>query len=255
MRIVAVTGVQGGIGSALRRSLEAEGTRVIGIDLAAVEVVADLETAAGREHAAAEVLRLCAGRLEGLVCAAGLGGTTVPAARIVSLNYFGAVALTEALLPALARGDRPAAVMVSSVSATAGPWRDHPIERVCLDGDEALARQLANEARIAYFAYGCSKRALNAKLRRLAPAWGAAGVRLNAIAPGPVDTPLHQAALDDPLLGQPTREFVPPLGRIAAPEEIAAAIGFLLSPAASFVHGAVLFADGGCDAKLRADEF
>ena len=255
MRVVAVSGVQGGIGSAVRRHLEAGGTRVIGVDLAAAEVLADLETANGRAHAVAEVLRLCDGRLDGLVCAAGLGGTTLPAARIVCLNFFGPVELTEALLPALARGDRPAAVVVSSVSATAGPWRDHPIEQVCLDGDEALARLLAEEARIAYFAYGCSKRALNVKVRRLAPAWGAAGVRLNAIAPGPVDTPLHQAALDDPLLGKPTREFVPPLGRIAVPDEIAAAIGFLLSPAASFVHGAVLFADGGCDAKLRADEF
>ena len=255
MRVAAVSGAQGGIGSAVRRSLEACGTCVIGIDLAAAEVVADLETADGRMHAAAEVLRLCGGRLDGLVCAAGLGGTTLPAARIVSLNYFGAIGLTEALLPALARGEHPAAVVVSSVSATAGPWRDHPIEQVCLDGDEALARQLADEARIAYFAYGCSKRALNVKMRQLAPAWGAVGVRLNAIAPGPVDTALHQAALDDPLLGKPTREFVPLLGRIARPEEIAAAIDFLLSPAASFIHGAVLFADGGCDAKLRADQF
>jgi NAD(P)-dependent dehydrogenase (short-subunit alcohol dehydrogenase family) len=187
MRVVAVSGAQGGIGSAVRRSLEACGTCVIGIDLAAAEVVADLETADGRMHAAAEVLRLCGGRLDGLVCAAGLGGTTLPAARIVSLNYFGAIGLTEALLPALARGEHPAAVVVSSVSATAGPWRDHPIEQVCLDGDEALARQLADEARIAYFAYGCSKRALNVKMRQLAPAWGAVGVRLNAIAPGPVD--------------------------------------------------------------------
>jgi 3alpha-hydroxysteroid 3-dehydrogenase len=255
MRVVALTGVQGGIGSAVRRSLEAAGARVIGIDLAGAEVTADLETAAGRQSAAAEVLRLCDGRLDGLVCCAGLGGTTVPAARIVSLNYFGAVELAEALLPALSRGEQPAAVVVSSVSSTAGPWRDHPIEQVCLDGDEDLARQLANEARIAYFGYGCSKRALNVKVRRLAAPWGAAGVRLNAIAPGPVDTPMHQAALDDPLLGQPTREFVPLLGRIATPDEIAAAIVFLLSPAASFVHGTVLFADGGCDAKLRSDDF
>lgn len=255
MRVVAVTGVQGGIGSAVQRSLENSGMRVIGIDLTAAEVMADLETAGGRERAAAEVSRLCEGRLDGLVCAAGLGGTALPAARIVSLNYFGVVDLLNALLPALQRGNDAAAVVVSSVSATAGPWRDHPIEQVCLDGDEVLARQLADEAKIAYFAYGCSKRALNVKVRRLAPAWGAAGVRLNAVAPGPVDTALHQAALDDPLLGKPTREFVPLLGRIARPEEIAAAIDFLLSPAASFVHGAVLFADGGCDAKLRADEF
>ena len=255
MRVVAVTGVNGGIGMAVRCSFEASGTRVIGIDLAATEVMADLSTADGRAQAAAEVLRQCTGRLDGLVCAAGLGGTARPAARIVSLNYFGAVALAEALLPALTRGDRACALMVSSVAATTGPWRNHPIERACLDGDEALACHLADEAKFAYFAYGCSKRALSVQVRRLAPAWGAARVRLNAIAPGPVDTPLHQAARDDPLLGKATREFVPPLGHTAKPEEIAAVINFLLSPAASFIHGAVLFADGGCDAKLRADEF
>ena len=255
MGVVAVSGVNGGIGAALRRRLEADGARVIGIDVAQAEVAADLCTAAGRAEAAAEVLRRCDGRLDGLVCAAGLGGTARPASRIVSLNYFGAVDLAEALRPALARGERPSAVMVSSVSATAGPWRDHAIERACLDGDEARARQLADEARMPYFAYGCSKRALNVATRRLAAAWGAAGVRLNAIAPGPVDTPLHHAAREDPMLGRQTRDFVPPLGRIAAPDEIAAAIAFPLSPAASFVHGAVLFADGGCDAQLRAGEF
>jgi NAD(P)-dependent dehydrogenase (short-subunit alcohol dehydrogenase family) len=173
----------------------------------------------------------------------------------VSLNYFGCVALLEGLLPALQRGTDPSAVVVSSVSATAGPWRDQPIEQVCLDGDEGLARELAEQAPIPYFAYGCSKRALGVKMRRLAKAWGEKGVRLNAIAPGPVDTALHQAALDDPLLGKPTREFVPPLGRIARPAEMAHVIEFLLSPQASFVHGSVLYADGGCDAVLRPDDF
>lgn len=255
MPVVAVTGSQGGIGSALRHVLEARGWRVIGIDLDGAEVVADLETEAGRRVAIADVLRRCDARLDALVCAAGLGGTIRPAGRTVSLNYFGCVALLEGFLPALRRCADASAVVVSSVSATAGPWRDHPIEQVCLDGDEGLARQLADEAAIPYFAYGCSKRALGVKVRRLAKAWGEAGVRLNAIAPGPVDTPLHQAALDDALLGKPTREFVPPLKRIARPQEIAEVIAFLLSPQASFIHGAMLFADGGCDALQRPDDF
>ena len=116
MPVVAVSGSQGGIGSALRAALEAGGWRVIGIDLKGAEVVADLETAAGRESALADVLRLCGGTLDALVCAAGLGGTIRPAGRIVSLNYFGCVALLEGLLPALQRGTNPSAVVVSTGS-------------------------------------------------------------------------------------------------------------------------------------------
>lgn len=84
---------------------------------------------------------------------------------------------------------------------------------------------------------------------------GALGIRLNAVAPGPVDTPLHQASLDDEQLGPATRAFLPPLKPIFAPIEIAQTIAFLLSPQASAIHGAVLFADGGMNAKLRPDMF
>lgn len=255
MPVVAVSGSRGGIGSALGRRLAAAGWLVIGIDREGADVEADLETASGRAHAVTDTLRRAGGTLDAVVCAAGLGGTTRPPGRVVSVNHFGAVALLDGLLPALQRGRGPAAVAIASVSATAGPWRGHPIERACLDGDEALARRLADESPVPYAAYGCSKRALAVAVRRRATAWAKAGVRLNAIAPGPVDTPLHHAAARDPQLGTRTRAFVPPLGRIAAPAEIAEAVAFLLSPASSFVHGAVLFADGGCDAALRPEEF
>jgi len=73
------------------------------------------------------------------------------------------------------------------------------------------------------------------------------------VAPGPVDTPLLAGGLEDPVLG-PLIEALPvPMGRRATPAEIAAAIGFLLDPANSFVHGSVLFVDGGSDALLRPD--
>ncbi len=257
MRVVAISGSQGGIGCALRARLLAEGWRVTGIDLpgAGAEVEAELETAPGRAHAIETVLARCGGTLDALVCAAGLGGTARPPGRVVAVNHFAALALIDGLRPALQRGRDPAAVVVASVSATAGPWRGHPIEAACLAGDEALARRLADEDRVPYAAYGCSKRALVVEVRRRAVDWGRAGVRLNAIAPGPVDTPLHHAAAADPQLGARTRAFVPPLGRIAAPAEIAEATAFLLSPRASFIHGTVLFADGGCDALLRPEEF
>lgn len=250
---VAISGEAGGIGQALRQALQSSGIRTIGIDVRGAEVCADLSMPDGRARAVTDVLNLCGGRLDGLVCAAGLGGTMRPPSRIVSVNYFGAIALLEGLLPALRCGSKPAAVAVTSVSATSGPWENHPIEQACLAGDEALACHLADTDEIPYAAYGCSKRALAVMVRRLARSWGTSGVRVNAIAPGPTDTPLHQAALADPKLGPATRAFVPPLGYTAAPHEIARSIAFLLSPQASFIHGSVLFADGGCDAAMRPD--
>jgi NAD(P)-dependent dehydrogenase (short-subunit alcohol dehydrogenase family) len=255
MTVIAVSGSAGGIGSALREALARAGAQVIGIDLHAAEVIADLGSEAGRAHALAEVARLTQGRLDGLVCAAGVGGTVRPPARMVAVNYFGALALMQGLLPLLREGERPAAVAVASVSATSGPWRGHPVEAACLDGDEALACRLADEAENPYAGYGCSKRALAVRVRRLAREWGEAGVRLNAVAPGPVDTALHRAALEDPVLGPRARAFVPPLGATAEPVEIARVIQFLLSRDASFVHGSVWFADGGCDAAMRSDVF
>ncbi|HKR44131.1 MAG TPA: SDR family oxidoreductase [Paraburkholderia sp.] len=255
MAVIAVSGSAGGIGSALRDLLTCEGAQVIGIDLHDAEVIADLGGEAGRAQALAEVTRLARGRLDGLVCAAGVGGTVRPPARMVAVNYFGALALMEGLLPLLREGERPAAVAVASVSATSGPWRGHPVEAACLAGDEPLACRLADAAENPYAGYGCSKHALAVRVRRLAGEWGAAGVRLNAVAPGPVDTALHRAALEDPVLGPRARAFVPPLGVTAEPEEIARVIQFLLSPAASFVHGSVWFADGGCDAVMRPNLF
>jgi len=84
---------------------------------------------------------------------------------------------------------------------------------------------------------------------------GVAGIRLNAVAPGPVLTGLTRQALEHPLTGPAIREFPVPMGRWGEPEEIAAAVWFLLHGGGSFVHGAVLFVDGGTDALLRPDRF
>jgi NAD(P)-dependent dehydrogenase (short-subunit alcohol dehydrogenase family) len=73
------------------------------------------------------------------------------------------------------------------------------------------------------------------------------------VAPGPIDTPLLAGGLDDPVLG-PLIEALPvPVGRRGTPVEIARAVEFLLDPANGFVHGSILFVDGGSDAMLRPD--
>jgi NAD(P)-dependent dehydrogenase (short-subunit alcohol dehydrogenase family) len=78
---------------------------------------------------------------------------------------------------------------------------------------------------------------------------------LNAIAPGAVQTPLLQAGLDHPVLGDAIRNFPIPSGGFGTADQIAAAIAFLLGPDASFCYGSVLFADGGTDALFRAESF
>ncbi|MEX3766300.1 NAD-dependent epimerase, partial [Mycolicibacterium fortuitum] len=73
MSTYAVTGSASGMGRAAAERLRTDGHRVIGIDLRDAEVIADLSTAQGRSDAAAEVLALAEGRLDGAVMAAGVG--------------------------------------------------------------------------------------------------------------------------------------------------------------------------------------
>jgi NAD(P)-dependent dehydrogenase (short-subunit alcohol dehydrogenase family) len=254
MGIVAVSGSASGIGKALRARLEATGERVIGVDLRDAEVIADLATPAGRAIAVEDVARACSGPLDGVVAVAGLGPHVEDHAAIVSVNYFGAVELLAGLRGALARGRAPAAVLISSNSATIAPGADGPLARACLDGDEAEARRLAQDLD-ATSTYAGSKLALARFVRRSAPAgeWAGSGIRLNAVAPGAVMTPLLQGGLDHPRVGPAIRGFPIPLGGFGRPEDIAAAIQFLLGPESLFCCGTVLFVDGGSDAFLRPD--
>jgi NAD(P)-dependent dehydrogenase (short-subunit alcohol dehydrogenase family) len=255
VRIIAVSGSASGIGAAVRARLEAAGARVIGVDRHAAEVIADLGEPGGRAAAVAGVVAASGGRLAGLVACAGVGPQFEPAAAIVSIDYFGAQALLAGLRPALAAGDRPAAVAVSSNSSTL-PGAEGPLAAACLAGDEAEARRLAL-AGGGHAAYAGAKLALACWVRRTAPTaeWAGAGIRLNAVAPGPVVTPLLREGLEHPVYGPAIRGFPVPAGRFGAPEEIAAAVAFLLGPDAAFCCGSVLFVDGGTDALLRPDRY
>lgn len=93
-------------------------------------------------------------------------------------------------------------------------------------------------------AYAASKGGIVALTRSLAVAWGREGVRCNAVAPGWVNTRMGAGARNDPAR-EPGITARIPLGRWAEPEEIADVIGFLVSPAARYVNGALLPVDGG----------
>ena len=92
-------------------------------------------------------------------------------------------------------------------------------------------------------------------MRRAAPAWARAGVRLNAVAPGAVLTPLLARGLDHPDYGPAIRDFPIPAGGFGTPEQIAAVVTFLLGADAGFCYGSVVFVDGGTDALVRPDSY
>ena len=255
MSVTAISGSASGIGAAVSAALRAAGHEVIGIDRSDAEVIADLSTAHGREAAIAQVLERSGGVLDGLVCCAGVGVTAPSCGLILAVNYFGVSQLLDGLQDALARGQAPAALVIGSVAATQPGAEQQAMTAAMLEGNEAKALQLANDLGQSHIAYACSKYAVTHQARRLAPAWAQRGIRLNVVAPGAVQTPLHQASLDDARFGQAVREFVAPLGRSGHPEEIAALVAFLQSRQAAFIHGSVVFIDGGMDAMVRAPRF
>jgi NAD(P)-dependent dehydrogenase (short-subunit alcohol dehydrogenase family) len=251
MARIAMTGSASGIGAATRAQLEADGHRIIGVDLRDAEVIADLGTPEGRGAAVAGVLEQCDGVLDGYAGFAGVPAVVEPPALLVNVSYFGSVAMLEGLRGALARGDAPSAVAVSSCAATVAPVDDALVD-ACLAGDEAAAVALGIPGGVAYASV---KLALARWVRRNAVSWAADGVRLNALAPGNTLTPLTQVTLDDPEIGPLMREIPMPVGRWAEPSEIASAACWMLSPGSSFMVGSVLFVDGGTDALVRPDTF
>jgi NAD(P)-dependent dehydrogenase (short-subunit alcohol dehydrogenase family) len=254
MRTIAMTGSASGIGAATRTLLERGPVRVIGCDVRDAEVIADLATAEGRTRALAALREAASGVLDGLVLCAGLGPQVEPVAKILAVNYFGATALLNGLRDALAAGRDAAAVAVSSNSATISRGLDAGLIEACLADDDpaALARAAAQEGPSVYAA---SKLALARFVRRhaVSSAWAGSGIRLNAVAPGAVQTPLLQGGLDHAKLGTAIRSLPIPLGGFGTPGQIAAAIAFLLGPESTFCCGTILFADGGSDALLRPD--
>ncbi|MFJ6138154.1 SDR family oxidoreductase [Kitasatospora sp. NPDC092286] len=246
-----MTGSASGIGAATATLLRERGAQVIGCDLNDADIQADLSTPRGRQALVDQVAER--GPIDAVLAVAGGGRTG-----LLETNYFGAVATLEGLRPLLAQSDAPRAVAVSSTSSLAPA--DERVLQACLDGDEAAAVALANaEPSLvgAAGAYGAAKRALNRWVRRVAstPEWAGAGIALNAVAPGVVDTPAASwiFASEDVRTAVETASPQPFGGFPGRPEWVGELICWLAGADNRFVTGQVVFADGGAEVAMIGD--
>ena len=258
-RTTVVTGSASGMGAATATRLVRAGHRVIGVDLRDATVIADLGTPEGRTSAVDQITELAGGpdgAIDGLVTWAGLAGLTDrPGSLLASVNYFGTIALLEGLRSLLARGDQPAAIAISSNSTLIQPNVPNAVTEACLSGDEAAARAAADEVG-SLDSYPATKTAIARWVRRQAPGpdWAGAGITLNVVAPGAVETPLLQESRDDRTVGQFIDALPIPVGRKGTADELAGFVEFLLGPDARWFSGSFLVVDGGTDAQLRPDD-
>lgn len=261
MSVYAVTGSASGMGRQAAEKLRAAGHTVIGVDLRDAEVAADLSGPDGRAAAAEQVLARCGGRLDGAVLAAGLGPKPGPgmARTIFEVNFRGVVDLLDAWRPALAAAERAKVVVIGSNSSTTIPAVPRRAVRALRAGRTASAVRTVKLLGPAApsMAYGASKIAVTRWARRQAvtPEWAGAGIRLNVLAPGAIQTPLLDELLVIPQQAKAVQAFPVPVGGFGDPAMLADWMLFMLSDAAEFLCGSVIFVDGGTDAYFRSDDW
>ncbi|ABM13703.1 MULTISPECIES: SDR family oxidoreductase [Mycolicibacterium] len=263
MGTYVVSGSASGMGHAAAERLRAAGHSVIGVDITAtprpLDVAADLSTAEGRRSAAEEVLAACGGALDGAILAAGVGPVAGRDRLIAQVNYFGVVELLTALRPAFARTAAAKVVVVSSNSTTTTPLVPQRAVRALLAGDVENALRAVRwfGKRSAPMTYAASKIAVSRWVRRHAVTqqWAGAGIRLNALAPGAIMTPLLAEQLADPTESKAIKAFPVPIGGYGDAGHLADWMVFMLSEAADFLCGSVIFVDGGSDAYFRSESW
>ena len=254
MSKIVITGCASGIGREVTQKLLAAGHEIIGIDLRDADIIADLSTLEGRKKAISDTLEKTGSEIDILITAAGMGGHLPDGKLVMIVNYFGTVELLDGFFPAMKGRPGAVALALSSNSAQMGVDPENELVKALLAHDEQAAVDIVGDAPSAG-TYGLSKHAVARAVRHRAHEWGTAGVRLNAIAPGMTETPMLQGVRDNPDLKGALEAIPVPLNRTANVDEIANVIVLMVSDAFSFMHGSVLYVDGGTDAVVRPNQF
>lgn len=240
-KVAVVTGAARGIGLAIARRFLAGHWRVAMLDIDAVTLAAaarelgsgtlpiECDVAEpGQVRPAVEQVATRFGRIDALVNNAGvavfkplLETTYEEWARVLAVNLSGPFLCTQACAPVMLKGGGGSVVNIGSISGVR-----------------------ASTLRVAY---GTSKAALAHLTRQQAAELGNAGIRVNGVAPGPVDTAMARR-VHTPAIRADYHDAIP-LNRYGTEEEIAAAVWFLCSDEASYVNGQMLAVDGGFDAS------
>ncbi|MFE5476158.1 SDR family NAD(P)-dependent oxidoreductase [Nocardia sp. NPDC056541] len=231
MKTAVVTGGGSGIGLAVAQRLQADGYHVATLDLRPTDTrfahTADVSDP-GQVGAAFAAIRTQLGPVTILVNAAGLDGTGrfskidfAQWQRVIDVNLNGVYHCVQAVLPDMLEAGWGRIVNISSSSTHSGqPFMAH---------------------------YVAAKSAVNGLTKSLALELGPAGITVNAVPPGFIDTPMLRKAEAAKLLGGTIDDHIQrtPVRRVGQPEDIAAACAFLISESAGYITGQILGVNGG----------